>query len=249
MIPTDVSSQRLSAVTQTADAGVAVPTTPETAMALTDTLPPPDDLVKIDHAVIHLVEDNPALREAERILFEGVGWEVVDHHSVENFLAAPRPTGDACLVVDVMLPGLSGVALLELLRAEGTRIPAIVLTGRGDAATAVAALKAGAVDFIEKPADWTLVLAAVKVALQAARDIRIRQKARDLAKSRFDTITQREHEVMMFVLDGRPNKIIAHDLGINQRTVENHRASVMTKTGATSLPALVKLFLEANRSD
>ncbi len=212
-------------------------------------LPPSIPVPIVAQAIIHVIEDNPALREAERILFEVVGWEVRDYASAEEFLAGPRPSGDACLLVDVMLPGMNGVALLELLRAEGLRVPAIMLTGRGDAATAVAALKAGAADFIEKPADWTMLLAAVTLAIEGARDIRARQQARAQAKARFDMITPREQDVMMLVLDGRPNKIIAGDLGINQRTVENHRASVMQKTGAESLPALVKLFLEANESE
>lgn len=199
--------------------------------------------------VIHVIEDNPAMREAERILFEGAGWEVRDYFSAEEFLAGPRPSGETCLVVDVMLPGMDGVTLLEFLNAEELRIPAIVLTGRDDAATAVAALKAGASDFIEKPADWTMLQAAVTSAIEGARDIQTRHNARAQANARFDLITPREHDVMLMILDGRPNKIIAGDLGINQRTVENHRASVMNKTGAASLPALVKLFLQANGSD
>ena len=199
--------------------------------------------------VIHVIEDNPAVREAERILFETAGWDVCDHFSAEAFLAAPRPSGDACMVVDVMLPGMDGVALLELLRAENLRVPAIMLTGRDDAATAVAALKAGAVDFIEKPADWAMLLAAVTVALGNARDIRARHLSRSLAQARFEQITPREHDVLMLVLDGTPNKLIAEALGINQRTVENHRASVMQKTGAGSLPALVRLYLKANGAD
>lgn len=195
--------------------------------------------------VIHLIEDNPILREAQRILFEQAGWRVCDHISAEAFLAKPPPSGDVCLIVDVMLPGLDGVALLDRLQADGLYLPAIVLTGRDDAATAVAALKAGAADFIEKPADPDHLLAAVRRVLDDARDLRARARSRALAVARFDQITPREHEVMLRVLEGLPNKIIAHDLGINQRTVENHRASVMQKTGSSSLPALVRLYLQA----
>lgn len=195
-------------------------------------------------AVIHLIEDNAAVREAARDLFEGAGWDVCDHYSAEEFLAGPRPDGEACLLIDVILPGMNGVSLLELLRTESVQVPAIMLTGRNDAATAVAALKAGAADFIEKPADPAMLLASVTSALERARDMRIREDARAAAKARFDTLTPRESNVLMMVLDGAPNKIIAADLGINQRTVENHRASAMRKTGAQSLPALVKLFLE-----
>jgi FixJ family two-component response regulator len=145
--------------------------------------------------VIHLIEDNPAMREAGRDLFETAGWAVCDYHSAEDFLSGPRPTGDACLVIDVMLPGMSGLALLLVLRAEGAQVPAIMLTGRGDAATAVAALKAGAADFLEKPADRTNLLASVGQALDQARADRARALARDRARARFETLTLREREV------------------------------------------------------
>lgn len=200
------------------------------------------------HAVIHLIEDNAAVREAARSLFEGAGWEVCDHFSAEEFLAGPRPDGEACLLIDVILPGMNGVALLELLRKDNVQVPAIMLTGRNDAATAVAALKAGAADFIEKPADPAMLLFSVNSALEHARDVRIGEAARAAAKARFATLTPRESNVLMMVLDGVPNKLIAAKLGINQRTVENHRASAMRKTGARSLPALVKLFLETKLS-
>lgn len=233
---------------ETAEARQTDALLPVPPLAAGASLAPQNEMTAIVHAVIHVIEDNAALREAERILFEGAGWEVCDYSSAEEFLAAPRPDGDACLVVDVMLPGMNGVALLNLLRTEDFHVPSIMLTGRGDAATAVAALKSGAADFIEKPADWTMLLSAVTVSMENARNFRARQQARAHAKARFDMITPREHDVLMMVLDGKPNKIIAGDLGINQRTVENHRASVMKKTGARSLPALVKLFLEASGS-
>ena len=197
------------------------------------------------HAIIHLIEDNAAVREGARDLFERAGWNVCDHFSAEEFLTSPRPVGAACLLIDVMLPGMDGVALLNLLRRESVMLPAIMLTGRNDAATAVAALKAGAADFIEKPADPAMLLASVTSALERARDARIRDDARAQARARFDKLTPRESDVLRMVLDGAPNKIIAVDLGINQRTVENHRANAMRKVGAQSLPALVKLFLES----
>lgn len=198
--------------------------------------------------VIHLIEDNPAMREDARVLFESEGWEVRDYYSAEDFLVSPRPSGEACLVIDVMLPGMSGVALLQLLRTENLQVPAVILTGRDDAATAVAALKAGATDFIEKPAARAKLLSSVIEAMELSRDTRLRQESTAAAIASFDTLTSREQQVMMLVLDGMPNKNIAADLGLSQRTVENHRASVMRKTGAPSLPALVALFLEANGS-
>lgn len=199
--------------------------------------------------VIHLIEDNPAAREAGRILFEYTGWDVHDYVSAEAFLAGARPTGDTCLVIDVNLPGMSGIHLLEALRAENSSVPAIMLTGRRDAGAAVKAMKAGAADFIEKPADPAMLLASVVRAMEEARAERARKEARAQAKARFDDLTQREREVMMMILEGVPNKNISADLGISQRTVESHRARVMKKTGSRSLPALVQLFLEANAPD
>jgi len=199
-------------------------------------------------AVVHVVEDDPVIREAERILFENEGWEVRECFSAEEFLAGPRPTGIACIVVDVTLPGITGIAMLEALKEASFAIPAIVLTGRGDATTAVAALKAGAVDYIEKPPDWSLLLASVSNALKNVRDAQARRAYLAQSKARLQALSRREQEVMELVLDGKPSKIIAFELGINQRTVEVHRANLMRKTGATSLPALVKLVLEANGS-
>ena len=219
------------------------------ALARTIVQPPTVTEPVATRPVIHLIEDNPAMREAERAVFEDAGWKVLDYIAAEDFLSGPRPSGEACLVVDVMLPGMNGLALLEVLRQESSRVPAIMLTGRGDAAAAVAAMKAGAVDFIEKPADQTVLLKSVADAVERARDVRARDVARAEAKACFEKLTPREHDVMRMVLDGTPNKNIAVDLGINQRTVENHRANLMRKTGAPSLPALVQMFLKASASD
>jgi two-component system CheB/CheR fusion protein len=198
---------------------------------------------------VHLIDDDPAVREACRALFEADGWDTRDHASAEAFLEHPRPASEACLIVDERLPGMSGVALLALLRAEGSRVPAIVLTGHGDAATAVAALRAGAADFIEKPAGGPALLASAARSTERARDAQARAAWRTEAAARFDSLTRREREVLAMVLDGAPNKNIAADLGISQRTVENHRAAVMHKTGATSLPDLVRLSLAAKAVD
>lgn len=202
-----------------------------------------------ERPVIHLIEDDAAVREAGRVLFEGEGWAVYDHFSAEEFLAGPRPSRDACLVVDVALPGMTGLALLEVLRTEKSNVPAVMLTGRRDAAAAVAALKAGAADFIEKPADQMTLVTSVSRALEHARGVRAREESRAQAKARFETLTLREQEVMMKILNGELNKNIAADLVISQRTVESHRANVMSKTGSRSLSQLVHLYIEANAVD
>ena len=198
---------------------------------------------------VHLIDDDPCVREATRSLFEAEGWTVREHDSAEAFLALPRPEGEVCLVVDERLPGITGVELLTRLRAEGALIPAIVLTGHGDAATAVAALRAGAADFFEKPALGADLLAGVDRAMERARDDSTRAAWRADAAARLDGLTPRERDVLAMVLSGAPNKNIAADLGISQRTVENHRAAVMRKTGAASLPALVRLSLAAASTD
>jgi len=207
----------------------------------------PHDLI-VANPVIHLIEEDPLVRHTASDLFETVGWEVREYFSAEEFLAGQRPAGDACLVFDIALSGMSGLDLLEVLNAEGLQTPAVVLSCQRDASSAVAALKAGAADFLQKPADQKMLFTSVSDALDNYRKTRRKQQARQQAKARFARLTQREHEVMTMILDGKPNKIIAAELNINIRTVENHRANVMAKTGAASLPALVKLFLTSGET-
>lgn len=194
---------------------------------------------------VYVIDDDPVVCDAARSLFEERGYDVRLHGSAEAFLEAPFPQGEACLVVDERLPGMTGVTLLTLLRGRGSTVPAIIITGHGDASTAVAALRAGAADFIEKPAPAAALLASVARAIEHARDIRARATWRAEVAARFRTLTRRERDVLAMVLAGAPNKNIAADLKISQRTVENHRAAVMRKTGADSLPALVRLSLAA----
>lgn len=141
---------------------------------------------------------------------------------------------------------MDGVALLNKLRAEHSSLPAVMLTGHGDMTMAVNAMRAGAWDLIEKPARASDLLASATHALKQSTDDRARNASRRAAQTFFANLTPRERDVLAKVLEGTPNKIIAANLGINQRTVENHRALVMRKTGATSLPELVRLALAAD---
>ncbi len=195
---------------------------------------------------VHVIDDDPMIRETTRRLFEAEGWAVVTYASAEDFLAMPRPRDAACLLVDNRLPGMDGVALIDLLRSEKSRLPTVMLTAHGDAAMAVAALKAGASDLIEKPARAADLLESVRVAIAKMADEDLQTEKRKTAQKRFSNLSAREREILARILEGAPNKIIAFDLGINQRTVENHRAAVMRKTGAGSLPALVRLSLAAD---
>ena len=193
-----------------------------------------------------VVDDDPLIRSSVRGLFEADGYAVEDYGHGEAFLAAYRPRGAACLLLDACLPGLSGLEILASLRSAGHALPAIMITGRSDVAMAIGAMKAGASDFIEKPASPEDLRASVKRALDRAHDASERLAWREQAAGSLAGLTSRQHQVMELVLAGDASKIIAFKLGISQRTVENHRASVMRKTGSKSLPALARLALAAN---
>jgi two-component system response regulator FixJ len=184
--------------------------------------------MKIDSYVVHVVDDEEAVRRSLAFLLTTVGFTVRVHASATDFLETAGSLGKACLVTDLRMPDMSGVELLETLRERGLTIPAIVITGQGDVPMAVAAMKAGAVDFIEKPfVDKTL---ADTGALQ----------------ERYRLLSERECQVMAAVVAGHPNKTVAYDLGISPRTVEVHRANIMAKMQARSLPELVRMAIAMN---
>jgi two-component system CheB/CheR fusion protein len=195
---------------------------------------------------IHVVDDDAGVRLAMRAIFETADMNVAVFPDAESFLAAlPAALADDCLLVDAGLPGMSGLQLLQRLAADSVAMPAIMVTGVGDIATAVQAMKAGAADFLEKPVNAEELLGCVRRVLEQthghqAMDVRRREAARHIAG-----LTARQREVLERVLAGQPSKNIAADLGISQRTVENHRASIMLKTGTKSIPALVRLAAAA----
>jgi len=250
----DISSETSQTIAGSAFRQVTKPVMPEVLLAQISYLMLTARATKAETAdragnsgtTVHVIDDDPMIRATMRRLFEAEGWMVVTHSSAEEFLALPRPEGACCLLVDNLLPGMDGVALVALLRSEGSHLPAVMLTGHGDAAVAVAALKAGASDLIEKPAGAADLLDSVRHAIRTSEKGQALAQSLKAAQERFATLTAREREVLSRVLTGAPNKIIAHDLGINQRTVENHRAAVMRKTGATSLPELIRFALAAD---
>lgn len=195
--------------------------------------------------VIHLVDPLPASRAALRRVLESGGWQTQAHDSSEAFLAAYRPGATACLVLDASLPDMSGFVLLEQLRANGDAVPVLMLTGFSDVPAAVAAIRAGATDFLEKPVPRALLLDAVGHAMDLAHDEGRRAALRQDAAARLAALTSRQRLVQDRVLAGHPNKNIAADLAISQRTVESHRAEVMKRMGVRSLPALLRLVLLA----
>jgi two-component system CheB/CheR fusion protein len=198
--------------------------------------------------VIYIVDDDGNLREGIRDLLEDEGHTVEDYASCEAFLAAWRPAGESCLIIDAYLPGMNGLDLLRHLKDAGRLPPAIMITGDGDVSIAVQAMKAGASDFIEKPVGRDELAASVARALEQGRDAGKRTAWHQDAANHVAGLTTRQHQIMDMVLAGHPSKNIAADLGISQRTVENHRASIMKKTGSKSLPALARLAVAAEPS-
>ena len=195
--------------------------------------------------VIFVIDDDAGLRAALVELLALGGRNVEAYPSCEAFLEAYRPAQKGCLIVDAQMQGMGGLNLLEHLKREKIELPAIMITGYGDVTMAVRAMKAGAVDFIEKPVDPDELIASVENALERNRDSSARSAWRQSASKCLADLTLREHEVMDLVLAGYPSKNIAADLRISQRTVENHRASIMKKTGSKSIPALIRLALAA----
>ena len=194
---------------------------------------------------IFVVDDDAAIRRSIRGVLERDGQIVSDFADAEAFLAAYRPGNEACLLVDAYLPGMGGIGLLEALRAAHDPLPTILFTGSSDVAIAVKAMRAGASDFLEKPVGREALLASIRRALRQSHTIELVHGEQEAAARHLADLTVRQRQVLDLVLAGHPSKNIAADLGISQRTVENHRASIMHKTGARSLPELARLAVAA----
>ncbi|MGK6313112.1 CheR family methyltransferase [Neorhizobium sp. DT-125] len=195
--------------------------------------------------LIEVVDDEQGVRSNIRALFENAGWEVLTYASAEDFLANYDPDRASCLILDAYLPGMSGLDLLRELEEKQHRFPVIVITGHSDIHMAVDAMKHGAADFIEKPFSFEEIQLSVRMALEQVRGTNHRSDRREAARAVLATLTRRQQEILDRILLGQPNKIIAAELGLSQRTVENHRASIMRRTGSTSLPALLRLVVTA----
>lgn len=196
-------------------------------------------------ATIFVVDDDAPVRDSLGNLLEAHGWQVETYESAETFLAAFEPARPGCLIVDVRMPGMDGLSLQEHLIARRIDLPVIVVTGHGDVPLAVRAMKAGAVDFIEKPYAFDIMIAAVRRAVDRLRSKSVPDPATAEIVARAAQLTPREREVMEQMVIGHPNKIIAYNLAISPRTVEIYRASVMDKMQASSLAHLVRMALTA----
>ena len=197
---------------------------------------------------VFVVDDDSHLRAGIRTLLEEEGHTVEDFSSCEAFLAAFYPGREGCLLIDAYLPGMKGLELLKRLKEMDRHLPAIMITGNSDVATAVEAMKSGAYDFLDKPFDRLDLLARIDSALERSRGEIKRGDQEAEAANRIASLTRRQRQIMEMILVGHPNKNIASDLAISQRTVEHHRAAIMEKTGSKSLPALARLAALAEQA-
>ena len=195
--------------------------------------------------VAHVIDDDPAMRDSLAFLLDTAGVSVRAYESAEAFLDHATALEPGCIVTDVRMPGMTGIELIAELKTRGINPPVVVMTGNADVPLAIQAMKAGVVDFIEKPFDDEALLAAVREGLAPARGRAAHGQAVDDARARLATLSGRERDVLKGLIGGQPNKIIACELGISPRTVEIYRANVMDKTGAGSLSQLVRMSLLA----
>ncbi len=193
----------------------------------------------------HILDDDAALRDSLSFLLSSAGIPVVTHASAVAFLDALPGIAAGCVITDVRMPEMNGIDLLKHLHNGRADLPVIVITGHADVPLAVAAMRFGAVDFLEKPFDDDVLIATVRSALAVREKIDRGQARKAEAQERFDSLSARERQVLDGLVAGHPNKTIAFDLGISPRTVEIYRANVMTKMKAASLSDLVRMALVA----
>jgi len=197
-----------------------------------------------DSPIVHIVDDDAAVRQSLAFLLGSAGLAVRLYDSATAFLAGLPELKGGCLITDLRMPGMTGLELLHELRAKACGLPAIVVTGHGDVPLAVEAMKAGAIDFIEKPFDQESILNAVHAALE--RTGRSDSGEGQAIAARLASLSERERQVLDGLIAGHPNKTIAHDLGISPRTVEVYRANLMTKMAARSLSELIRMAILAD---
>ena len=214
---------------------------------------PDDDILTLDdrqrrraappepRAVVFVVDDDVSVRESLEALIAFAGWEPRSFPTARDFLAAPRPTGPSCLVLDVSLPDLNGLDLQARIAGERTDMPILFITGHGDIETSVRAMKAGAVEFLTKPLTDEVLLDAIEAALIRSRAMLARAAQVRSVRGRYGSLSQREREVMTLVVAGLLNKQVGARLGISEVTVKAHRGRVMEKMQAASFADLVRM--------
>jgi two-component system response regulator FixJ len=197
---------------------------------------------------IFIVDDDPAVRDSLATLLESSGFRTESFESATKFLASGGAARRGCLIADIRMPDMDGLALQEELARRSAMLAVIIVTGHGDVPLAVRAMKAGAVDFLEKPFDEESLLTSVRRAAELISSAGTRIAAFEDAQTRLADLTRREREVLELVVAGRANKVIAHELGISPRTVELHRARVMDKMNARTVADLVRITLQVDQA-
>jgi RNA polymerase sigma factor (sigma-70 family) len=195
---------------------------------------------------VFVVDDDQAMRNSLKWLIESVAMQVETYSSAKDFINNYYPGRSGCLLLDVRMPGMSGLELQQYLNEQQIQIPIIIITGHGDVPMAVRAMKAGAVDFIQKPFNDEFLLDSIRNAMTLDEKMRNLQSQRAEIAQRLEQLTPRELEVMAMVTDGKSNKEIANTLDVSSKTVEAHRARVMEKMQASSLANLVRMAIVAN---
>jgi two-component system response regulator FixJ len=198
-----------------------------------------------DKTVIHVVDDDAAMRDSMAFLLDVNGFKPLVYDSASAFLAQSRIDASSCVVSDIRMPGMNGIELVRKLKSDGSACPVILVTGHGDVALAVEAMKAGAADFIEKPFDDAILLGAIRTALEARPATQGDSAAKQEAEARLAVLSPRERDVLQGLVAGKINNVIAHDLSISPRTVEVYRANLMAKTSARSMSELMRIALAA----
>lgn len=194
-------------------------------------------------ACVHIVEDDDAVRDSLQMMLDSIGRETKVFDSADSFLSAYHPDMAGCIVLDIRMPGMNGMELQRKLNEINSILPIIFVTGHGDVPMAVEAMQQGAVDFVQKPYREQELLEKISQAMELDEQNRSSLQQRQVILEKMQSLTPREKDVMLLMVEGKANKVIAIDLDISQRTVEIHRARVMEKLSANSLAHLVRMFM------
>lgn len=201
-----------------------------------------------DLRFVHLVDDDEAIRRSAGFMLKTSGYQVQAYESGLELLKATRNIRQGCILLDIRMPGMDGLEVQEALRDNGVTLPVIIMTGHGDVSLAVRAMKAGAVDFIEKPFEKAMLLSSIELGLERLKRSEVDRDRTADAAFRLQVLTPREREVLDGLAKGLPNKTIAYDLGISPRTVEIHRANLMAKLNVRSLSEALRIAFAVQES-
>jgi two-component system response regulator FixJ len=198
-----------------------------------------------DQRVVHLVDDDPAVRRSVGFMLKTSGYQVQSYETGVDLLKAAGDLAAGCVLLDVRMPGMDGLEVQEMLQQKGVTLPVVIMTGHGDVALAVKAMKAGAVDFVEKPFEKATLLSSLEEGFRRLSRKEVSGERRRDAEVRLQILTPRERDVLDGLAQGLPNKTIAYGLGISPRTVEIHRANLMSKLGVRSLSDALRIVFAA----